>query len=135
MIIKSSLVIFQALKTSAASLTLVSSETLLASTASTALFSQQKSWSWLFDHPCHKMTNTGPLLGIGSSKIQFFTDIWYSFCQRLLRPAYVTFLKTGWWNANAQTSEIHRYLHSNKEVVFSWPQMFSNYIKTSRNTL
>ena len=28
------------------------------------------------------------------SKIQFFTDIWYSFCRRLLRSADVIFLKT-----------------------------------------
>ena len=27
------------------------------------------------------------------AKIQFFNDIWYFFCWRLLRPAYVTFLK------------------------------------------
>ena len=39
------------------------------------------------------MTNTGPFLGIESSKIQFFTDTWQSFCQRLLRPANVTFWK------------------------------------------
>ena len=42
--------------------------------------------------PGTKMTNTGPFLWNGSSKIQFFTDIWYLLCQRLLRPAYVTFL-------------------------------------------
>ena len=32
------------------------------------------------------------------------------FCWRLLRPAYVTYLKTDGWNSNAITSEIHRYL-------------------------
>ena len=37
-----------------------------------------------------KMTNTGPFLWNESSKIQFFTDIWYLLCRRLLRPAYVT---------------------------------------------
>ena len=46
------------------------------------------------------MTNTGPLLWIES--IQYFTNIWYIFCQRLLRPADVTFLKTSWWNSNGQ---------------------------------
>jgi hypothetical protein len=40
------------------------------------------------------MTNTGPLLWNKSSKIQIFTDILYTFCRRLLRPADVTFLKT-----------------------------------------
>ena len=33
-----------------------------------------------------------------------------SFYRRLLRPAYVTFFKTAWWNSNAQTSGIYRYL-------------------------
>ena len=46
--------------------------------------------------PSTQMTNTSPFLWNGSSKIQFFTDIWYPFCQRLLRPANVTFLITGW---------------------------------------
>ena len=50
------------------------------------------------------MTNTGHFLCNGSSKTQFVTNIWYPFWQRLLRPAYVTFLKPGWWNSNAQTS-------------------------------
>ena len=54
MTLQSSKVIFQALETSAASLTSVSSATSMASTASTSLFSQKTSWSWLFDHPCHQ---------------------------------------------------------------------------------
>ena len=41
-----------------------------------------------------QLTNTSPFLWNGSSKIQFFTDIWDPFCQRLLRPSYATFLKT-----------------------------------------
>ena len=57
--------------------------------------------------PSAQMTNTSPFLWNGSSKIQFFTDIWYPFCRRLLRPAYVNFLKTGWWNSNIQTSRTH----------------------------
>ena len=40
-----------------------------------------------------------PLLALflwnGSSKIIFFTDIWYSLCWRLLRPANANFLKNG----------------------------------------
>ena len=40
-----------------------------------------------------KITNNGPFLWIGSSKIQIFTDIRQSFCKRLLRAANVTFLK------------------------------------------
>ena len=45
--------------------------------------------------PGTKMFNTGPFLWNGSSKIQFFTDIWYFFWLRLLRPADVIFLKNG----------------------------------------
>ena len=52
--------------------------------------------------PGTKMTNTGPFLWNGSSKIQFFTDIWYLLCRRLLRPAYVTFWIFFWWNSNAE---------------------------------
>ena len=44
--------------------------------------------------PGTKMTNTGLFLLNESSKIEIFTDILYPFCQRLLRPADVTFLKT-----------------------------------------
>ena len=40
-----------------------------------------------------QMTNISPFLWNASSKIQFFTDIWHSFCLRLLRPASVIFLK------------------------------------------
>ena len=54
------------------------------------------------------MTSTGPFSWDGSSKIQFFTGIWHLFCWRLLRPAYVTFLKTGCKYQNAMTSAIHR---------------------------
>ena len=57
--------------------------------------------------PSTQMTNTSPFFWNGPSKIQFFTNIWYPFCWRLLRPAYVTFLKTGWWNSNFQTSWTH----------------------------
>ena len=70
--------------------------------------------------PGTKMTNTGPFLWNRSSKIQFFTDIWYLFCWRLLRSGYVTFLKTGWWNSNGRTSERYRCLHHNQKVVFRW---------------
>ena len=40
-----------------------------------------------------KMTNNDPFLWNGASKIQFFTNIWYPFCRRLLRPANTTFWK------------------------------------------
>ena len=69
--------------------------------------------------PGTQMTNTSPFLWNGSSKIQFFTDIWYPFCWRLLRPAYVTFLKTGWWNSNFQTSAMYRYLQAKSNLHIS----------------
>ena len=74
--------------------------------------------------PGTKMTNTGPFLWNRSSKIQFFTDIWYLFCWRLLRSGYVTFLKSGWWNSNGRTSGIHRCLHHNQKVVFRVSEVF-----------
>ena len=55
MTLKSSIMIFQALETTVASLTSVASATSLASTASTALFSQKTSWSWWFDHQWHQI--------------------------------------------------------------------------------
>ena len=54
------------------------------------------------------------------------------FWWRLLRPAFVTFSKTGQWNPNAQTSEIQRYLHCDQKNVFSWPPRSSKYIKSCR---
>ena len=57
------------------------------------------------------------------------------FYRRLLRPAYVIFLKTFWWNSNAQTSGIYRYLHYNLKVVFSWPPRSSKSVNMSWNTL
>ena len=54
MTLKSSVVIYRTLKTSAASLTSAASATSLASTASTALFPQKTSWSWWIDHQWHQ---------------------------------------------------------------------------------
>ena len=36
--------------------------------------------------------------------MKYHIEIYHLFCQRLLRPADVTFLKTGGWNSNAQYS-------------------------------
>ena len=52
-----------------------------------------------------------------------------------MRPAYVTFLKTGWWNSNDRTLGIHRCLHHNQKVVFRGSQRSSKYLKVIRNTL
>jgi hypothetical protein len=88
-------VIFRALETSAAPLTPAASATSLASTASTAIFPQKLPDPDGLIINGIKMTNSGPFLWNESSKIQNFTDIWYFFCWRLLRPTYATFLKTG----------------------------------------
>jgi hypothetical protein len=57
------------------------------------------------------------------------------FYRRLLRPVFVTFLKTGWWNSNAQTSGVHWYLHFDLKVVFRWPPRSPKYIKSGWKTL
>ena len=77
--LKSSVVIFQALETSSASLTSAASATSAASTASKWQFPQKKS-----DPDCLiiidiKISNTGYFLWNGLPKIQFFTNIWHSF--------------------------------------------------------
>ena len=139
MTLQSSKVIFQALETSAASLTSVFSATSLASTASTAFFSQKTSWSWLFDHTCQlppKWPTQVPFCGLDHQNSNFsLTFAWYPFCRRLLRPAFVIFLKVGWWNSNAQTSGTHWYLHYNLKVIFRMSPTPSKYIKAGRMTL
>ena len=98
---------FPDLKTSEASMTSTTSTASVASMTSAASFHQNFYSTWCWTIPSTQMTSTSPFLWNGLSKIQFFTDIWYPFCRRLLRPAYVTFLKTGWWNSNFQTSQTH----------------------------
>jgi hypothetical protein len=39
--------------------------------------------------------------------------------QRLLRSTHVTFLKTGWWNSNFQTSGIYRHLQAKSNLHIS----------------
>ena len=77
--LKPSVVIFQALETSSASLNSAASATSAAPTASKWQFPQKKS-----DPDCliiidTKITNTGHLLWKGLPKIQFLTNIWHSF--------------------------------------------------------
>ena len=95
---------FPVLRTSAASMTSTASTTSMASMTSTASFHQKIYLSWWLDHPWHPNDQYWPLFVEWIIKIPFFTDIWYPFCRRLLRPADVTFLKTGGWNSNAHYS-------------------------------
>ena len=75
---------FPGLRTSAAS---------MASTASTTQWPLQTHFiktntapdDWILSG--NQKTNTGPFLWNGLSKIQIFTNIWYSFCRRLMRSA------------------------------------------------
>ena len=94
--LKTSVVIFTALDTFTASLTSAASATSMTSTTSKALFPQKLPDLDYCILPGTKMTNTDHFLWIGSSKIQIFTSILQSWCQRLLRPANITFLKKYW---------------------------------------
>ena len=39
--------------------------------------------------------------------MKYQVEFWHLLSWRLLRPAYIIFLKTGWWNSNVQTSWSH----------------------------
>ena len=78
---------FQTLETSAASLTSSASAASLASTDSIVIFPK----IFLILMVWSSLAHTSPFLENKSWKIQFLTDIWGPFCQRLLRLAYVTF--------------------------------------------
>ena len=82
-----------------------------------------------------KWSKPVPFWRMDNQKSNFLMIYGTSFFRRLLRPVYVTFLKTGWWNSNAQTSGIYRYLHYNLNVILSWCPRSSKYVKTSSNTL
>ena len=62
------------------------------------------------------MTTTSPFLWNRSSKIKFFTNIWYSFCQRLLRPANFIFLKLFDETQISEPPEAYRH-HKSKEIL------------------
>ena len=85
--------------------------------------------------PTTKMTNTSSFLRNRLSKIQWFTDIWYPFYQRLWRPAYVIFLKTGWWNSNFQTSWTHYKSEFNESIDPSTHQSWITFHTSIWDTL
>ena len=62
------------------------------------------------------MTNTGPFSWNGLSKMQFFTDIWYPFCRRLLRPADVTFLKNSCCTQKFPISAFQNHLQTKSNL-------------------
>ena len=117
--LKSSVVIFQALENSPASLTSAASATSLASTASKAQFPKK-----LLDPDGliitgTKITNTGHFLWNWSPKIQFFTNIWQSFWRRLLRPIEVKKISNDGSGINFHYSGSH------------WPSVLGRFVKTS----
>ena len=57
------------------------------------------------------------------------------FSQRLLRPVYVTFSETGWWNSNFQTSGIYRYLQAKSNLHISICQSHFKRNSSMWNTL
>ena len=81
---------------------------------STASFHPRTSWTWWLDHPWYQNDQYWCFLLDGSSKIQFFTGIWYLFCLRLLRPAYVTFFEN--W---LQISKCHNLRHLKNTLYLS----------------
>ena len=117
--LKSSVVIFQALETSSALLTSVASATSLASTAYKAQLPKK-----LLDPDGliitgTKITIAGNFLWNGSSKIQFFTNIWHSFWRRPLRPHEVKKISIGGSGINFHYSGSH------------WASVFGRFVKTS----
>ena len=93
---------FPGQKTSAGSMTSTASTTSVASMTFTASFHQKILilivWS--------SLAPTWPIILLVEWIIKNPNFHWYlnPLCQRLLRPANVTFLKTGWSNSNFQTS-------------------------------
>ena len=116
MTLNSSVNDFSSLRISAVSMSCTASITSVASITSTVSFYQEFTHfdGWII--PSTQKTNTSPILFSGSSKIQFVADIWYPFSRSLLRPAYVTFLKTGQWNSNFQTSQTCFAIKFNKMI-------------------
>ena len=87
MTLKSPVVIFESLETSAASLTSPASATSPVSTASTALFPQKMSSSWCLDHPWHQIDQYESLLVWGIIKNSIFNWNLRSFLSEALEAS------------------------------------------------
>ena len=88
-----SVVIFQALQTYAATLTSETSAASLASTVSTAIFPQKHPGTVDLIITGTKMTHTDNFLYNESSKIQFFTEIWYLFLSEAVEASLCYFFE------------------------------------------
>ena len=84
---------FPGLKSSGASVTSVASTASMTSMTWTTSFHQKIYWSWCFDHPWHPKDQY-PFVEWITKNPNFHLN-WQSFCWMLVRPVYVTFLKTG----------------------------------------
>ena len=107
---------FPGLRTFAASMTSAASTASVASMTLTASFHQKNTDSDGQIIPGTNMTNTGPFSWNGLSKMQFFTDIWYPFCRRLLRPADVTFLKNSCCTQKFPISAFQNHLQTKSNL-------------------
>ena len=129
---QSSIVIFQALETSAASLTSVSSASSLASTASTAstaFISQKTSWSWLFDHPCHQNNKHRSLVVDWILKNPIFHWYLVPFLTEIVEASHCHFFKNWLKKLKFPNLRTHWSLHYNLKVIFRWSPRPSKYIK------
>ena len=88
-------------------------------TASKALFSQKNPDPDGLIITGTKITNTGHFLWNGSSKIQFFTNIWHPFWWRPLRPCEVKKVSNSGSGINVHYSGTH------------WASVFGRFVKTS----
>ena len=81
--------------------------------------------------PGTQMTSNCPFLWNGSSKFQFFTDIWYPFCQRLLRLADVTFFEKQLWYPKIPYLSIPE--PSSNQILFPYLYLLEPIIKVHFN--
>ena len=81
------------------------------------------------------MTYPGLSIWNGSSKIQYFIDIWNSFCWRLWRPWMLLSTKSKGHKSNFRISEMYRFCFYDLKVHFLLPNKHSKHQVLRLNTL
>ena len=81
------------------------------------------------------MTSPGLTMWNGSSKIQYFIDIWNSFCWRLWRPWMLLSTTSKGHKSNFRISGMYRFCFYDLYVHFWWPNKSSKHQVLSVNTL
>ena len=81
------------------------------------------------------MTYPGLAMWNGSSKIQYFIDIWNSFCWRLWRPWMLLSTKSKGHKSNFRISGMYRFCFYDLNVHFWWPDKCSKHQILRLNTL